>query len=442
MPKASFVFLSGEKYCDDFIFDDFIKLNNKLNEIYSDIKDNNKNNKFMYIKMILGEINLMYNKKYWFYCDYLKNINENITIMILKINLLEYIDDTKNEEIIKNILIDNYEDSYIELHAEYYSTLIKNDIIAEVAILNYPIFLKYANDKFKNNENLVLQCIYKNFETFTYISNKLKNNRDFIQKAVKMGRIYQYINDEFKKDKKIIHIALSYRNTYFNNLPDEIKNDKDYVLKLINHKLILDNYYNDFNALSSDMKRDKDIIIACIKNEILKIKYFDKNILFKNGSIEKFYHNKDHDIVLQTILNDRDILFEFVKKDSAIFDYIDDRYIDDIEMIKIVVINNPHLIRKVSDRIKKNRNLIMCLVTKNSEIIKNKDIHKLYCNDREIMLKIIENNVELFSYASKNLKNDEELKSMALEMYLKAAKNKFQIEIIEKETLPMFGWNP
>lgn len=439
MPKASFVFLSGEKYCDDFIFDDFIKLNNKLNEIYRDIKDNNKNNKFMYIKMILGEINLMYNEKYWFYCDYLKNINEDITIMIVKINLLEYIDDTKNEKIIKNILIDNYEDSYIVSHAEYYSTLIKNDIIAEVAILNYPIFLKYANDKLKNNENLVLQCIYKNFETFTYISNKLKNNRDFIKKAVKMGRIYQYINDEFKKDKKIINIALSYGNTYFNNLPDEIKNDKDYVLKLINHKMILD---NDFNALSSDMKRDKDILIACIKNEILKIKYFDKNILFKNGSIEKFYHNKDHDIVLQTILNDRDILFEFVKKDSTIFDYIDDRYIDDIEMIKIVIINNPHLIRKVSDKIKKNRDLIMCLITKNSKIIENKDIHKLYCNDREIMLKIIENNVELFSYASKNLKNDEELKSMALEMYLKAAKNKFQIEIIDKETLPMFGWNP
>ena len=448
MPKASFVFLSGEKYCDDFIFDKPIDLYSKICELSRGIKNGDK---FMYIKLVLGETDIIYNNICWYYCDFLRNINEDIIVTIIKINLLEHINDTKkNEEIIKDILIDDYEDDYIKLYAEHFSTFLKNDIVAEVAILNYPIFLKYANNKLKNNENLVLQCIHKDDETFKYISNKLKNNHDFILKAVKIGHIYQYINDEFKKDKQIINMALRYNKAYFKDLPDEFKNDKDYVLKLINNNMINckilnisdfhnNNNNNKFKILPTSLKYDKDILITSIKNEILTTKYFNHKTLFKNNKIEEIYDNKDHNIVLKTILNDRNILFEFVKKDSSIFDYVDDRYIDDIEMIEIVIMSNPHLIKKVSNNIKKNKDLILYFIKKNSKIIENKDIRELYCNDREIMLEIIKNNVELFCYASKELKNDEHIKSIALEMYLKAAKNKFQTDIIEKETAPIFS---
>lgn len=421
MPKVSFVTMSGDKYFDDIIFQNYNILSYKLKNIY----DKHLNNEdFIIIKMIFNNKELNFGS----YCQDLYGINYDIIIYIVRINLLANIEDTEDNRLkIRKIINLEYRDEYIIRNINKFKNILVDEIITKIAIYKYKIFINYIDFKFRDNEDVMLIGINKYYgdpNIFNYISDRLKNDINFIMKAIKNnGSIYKYIDEKFKNNEEIIIHTLKNEKKMFEYITNDFKNNKEIILKLIKSNLII------FKLLPIKLKLDKDILLESINNNLLDSTYFE---YFKYSKYNKRINN-DSEQILDIIINDRKILFELIKKDNMMFIYVCAEYNNDIEFLEEIIIKTPHLIELSSNEIKNNRNLILKFIKINSKIFYNDDIYKLYNNDREIILEVIKDNPKLLKYASIELKNDPEIKQIALDNYLNEVKIEFLNNIIENK---------
>ena len=167
---------------------------------------------------------------------------------------------------------------------------------AQELVMDYGLHLKDLPDEFKKDELIVLQAIqldpkqiemldldfeHKTREAFFYADDSLKNNREFVLKAVGVnGSSIEYANEEFKKDKEIALKAVSsreYRFSYclideslqndreiveaavkndgavWRHLPDNFKKDKEILL------LAIDDIGSDFEDVDESLRNDPDV---------------------------------------------------------------------------------------------------------------------------------------------------------------------------------------
>lgn len=193
MRKVSFVNSSGNKCYDDYHFyktDEIIK---KLEIIHNDIIQDTEHT---YIRIFLG----CHILRFPYYYDYktiqntLYDSEENILIIIDIIDLsnLTHFSSSAIQHIIKNPYEDVFEDdSIIKYAKELYDMIWDDDIIKEIAILKYSVFLKYAETNIRDDHNIAFRCIIKNNSSYNFISNRLKNNYDFIKKIIIKSPIIQ-----------------------------------------------------------------------------------------------------------------------------------------------------------------------------------------------------------------------------------------------------------
>jgi hypothetical protein len=152
-----------------------------------------------------------------------------------------------------------------------------NDFMKEMIKLDNRL-LEYASDQIKDDENFIKPIILEYPELFDKISEKVirkivsKLPRDLIIHLINVnGMILKYGSPDMKRDKSIVELALNQNLEAFEFIDSSFKLDKNFVKNLL-IKAIKDININPFKVnkigyiLDDSIKTDLDFIINLIKD--------------------------------------------------------------------------------------------------------------------------------------------------------------------------------
>ena len=139
-----------------------------------------------------------------------------------------------------------------------------NERIVEIAVNNKATSFEYATEEMRKNQDLVLKLIGKKWYKagiIKYISNTLKENKDFILKAVEQNPyVIEYVSFPMKRNKDVLLKAVESNGMLLSYTSSQLKNDEEVVLKAVK---------NNGTALrfaSTKLKNDKEIVRTAILN--------------------------------------------------------------------------------------------------------------------------------------------------------------------------------
>jgi len=153
---------------------------------------------------------------------------------------------------------------------------------AQKLVMNNGLLLKEMPDEFKKDKLIVLQAIqldHKQYTTqddywgrlneyhqpFFYADESLKNDREFVLKAVEQnGSSLKYAAEKFKKDKEIVLKAVSSPQMFFALFyaDTSLQNDREIILAAVK------NDGSIWSSLPEKFKKDKEILLLAIDNDM------------------------------------------------------------------------------------------------------------------------------------------------------------------------------
>ena len=165
------------------------------------------------------------------------------------------------------------------------------------------------------NEDVKVNIKYKSVESFNFISNKLKNNKDFMLQAIeeKDSWCSQYASDELKNDKEFMLQVIKTDLNALQYASDELKADKEFMLEVIENSKL------DSKNETDKEKKDKSInLVKTIETGCWCLKYTSEE-----------FRNK--------LKNDKELLLKYINIDYNTLKYASDELKNDKEfMIKAI----------------------------------------------------------------------------------------------------------
>ena len=137
--------------------------------------------------------------------------------------------------------------------------------------------LKYVGPWLKNDGELALKLVKENGFAYQYLSERLKNLRLLVGKALKTSpSLFFDLPWKYRSDLKLANIASERDFHCYKAVTPNIKNNKTLALKVIHYN------YRLYPYLSKKMREDKDIINQ-YKNEV---KEFENNEEYREAKID------------------------------------------------------------------------------------------------------------------------------------------------------------
>lgn len=209
--------------------------------------------------------------------------------------------------------------------------------------------LRYASDKIKDDEDVVLQSIINKGYGFSHASERLKDDRNFVLNCViKNGFVLLHVSNRLKDDKEIVLNAIENYACALSFASNRLKDDEDVVLKAIEK----DGLALEF--VSNRLKNNKDITMKAIKNNGFALIY-----------------------ALTQFQNDKTIVLEAFKDKSNILEYASEELQNNIEFLLEAVKVNAYVINEINNKFKNNNFIINCILI-NNKIIQYFEKNKLY----------------------------------------------------------------
>ena len=401
----------------EFAYSENIKPCKNINYLFNDlpeddkqIKENLKNNKFIFSNLNLNTENIKiffinyphYYKYLWYQKDEFKEeIKNYITIEFIKELIKE------NIELVKYLPIILYSDINLLVDVFLENTDVWNNFpkeIQENSILLFEIYIK-NNNKFnkliENNYNLINYFPFNEKYTKKLVLEKLLNNMDItIENNLKQLDNFNNLNDFVTNIKyteilnKIIKfIIYDYNNFIF--LPEFLTNDKNHVL------IFLNSNFKIYEYISKSLIEDINFITYTFYDEHKKCILDLFNFIFTEpDTIKKNFISKIPNTIRSILyVNDTDIKNKF-KKEIDFYqylyynlnnDYIRNILYNNFKYYDIILLEkNPfytyeqkiELLDEIIDTVKKDNNYFVLLpqyILEISNIIK-----KIFVNNNTI----------------------------------------------------------
>ena len=236
-----------------------LKKNGEILEYFS---DEIKNNEEM--------VKIAISSKPWslkFVSDKLRGNKKIVEYALDKSNngyLLSYASDAlkANEQLVLKAVKTN--GSAIGIASE---NLRNNQRVVEMAVNNRAIALEKATEAIRQNEDFVLKLIGKQWSTaqrISYISDSLKENKNFILKAVEQNPyVFEYASSSMKSNKDIVIKALQGDGNLLRYAADQITYDREVVLRAVRNR------GDALRYASYKLQGDKDVVRTAILNRKL-----------------------------------------------------------------------------------------------------------------------------------------------------------------------------
>eukprot|EP01080_Neovahlkampfia_damariscottae_P002021 gene2021-1528_t len=137
----------------------------------------------------------------------------------------------------------------------------KSRDIVKIALSSFGGNLKYLNKKFQKDEELIVIAL-QNGGDFQYVSEKLKNDRNFCFRNLYLKCFHLY-NEEFRKDEKMILEAIKYNAISILNVSNLFVITEEFLIEGIKKN------GNLYNYLGEVMQKSKEICMLAYKNGMI-----------------------------------------------------------------------------------------------------------------------------------------------------------------------------
>jgi len=287
----------------------------------------------------------------------------------------------------------------------------KNDKeVALLAVEKEGFSLEYVSGHLLDDPEIILASIASTYGRSLKFSN-LKNNKDFVLKSLQVHKkSLRYASEEIKNDPEVIKIATTMDLENLEFMGTRLKEDVAFCKYMIENfsanaflyfsdtiktkefclELIYENPWY-IKVFPDAMKRDADIIFGSLSNpDVLEFIVMNiEDFLLNSSSIRKIditIYAQKHPIFLKLVpekYETRDQVLNAINENGESLQYAG-IFIDDPEIIKIAILNNPNVLKKMPELLL-NRELIHYLMTTSvkvltvvSELIPKKEIKPLF----------------------------------------------------------------
>ena len=289
--------------------------------------------------------------------------------------------------------------------------------------------LKNYTKAVRNHEKYCLIAVQSNYKAAEFISERLKQDVEFVKKIVKIRPgVLQYLDKKYLSDPEIIEFALYNRaHPGLEFLPKKYSEDFDSAIiavqncasnydfvdgKLKRNMNILESAFScdggrTIQHLPEDLYEDENVMLLAVEvygENMSKIpsKYlYDENFILKAivSSPSSFPHIpskfKDNPFFVQRLL----------KKNGMILEYLEEF---DEDNIRIAIESDPMSLKFVPKKfLEENEKIVKFALIKNNQAIEV--IPPKYMKDRKLALEIVEDKPNLFKYFSNRIKMDKEI---------------------------------
>ena len=243
----------------------------------------------------------------------------------------------------------------------------------------------------KDNADYMLKLIKKDYFNIKYASDRLKNDSDFILKAIKSSdegfKCLAFATDELKANKEfILKIYKKVGNYTFALASETLKCDKDYILKLLKYN------YLDFAYVCYELRSDRE---------------FMQNAISENGETIEFASYE--------LRNDEEFILQAIEKNHLCFVYASDRLKNDKEFMLKAIDKNYMVIEHAKNMFRDDKDVILAALERDNFGLSLSHASDRLRNDKEFMLKVADVNIKALKFLSDRLKNDSDFILKAFE---------------------------
>lgn len=190
--------------------------------------------------------------------------------------------------------------------------------------------LKFASEELRNDKDFVLKAIRRNEYALRYASERLRDNKDFILEAVKQsGFNLKYASERLKHDKEIILTAVKKNSYALEYAPKRLRDDREFILEAVKNNGLALKY------ASEELKDDKEVVLEAVKDNGLALKF----------APERLRDNEE-------------VVLEAVKESGDALHYASERLRDDKEVVLTAVKYSGWALEYASDRLKNDKDFI------------------------------------------------------------------------------------
>lgn len=221
-----------------------------------------------------------------------------------KINIKHKIDESflKDKDFVSALLSRNH---YFlkDIDSSFYSdiSVMKNSLNGnffnyENEVDSFPI-MYFALEPVSSDKDFIKRCVSRNPDNFKFVSDDLKENKDFILSLLDYDtlEIVNYIEPTLKNDKEFVYELISIDDSLFLYANEDLKNDKDFVLKLMENNCAV------YAHLSDELKKDYEVILILLEMDEDR-NFFD---LLDDDLIEKLKNEQDEITYIKALINEK-----------------------------------------------------------------------------------------------------------------------------------------
>ena len=310
--------------------------------------------------------------------------------------------------------------TFVEDNYDTTKVLTDEEIIQELKN-NYQSY-RFLQNYYKDNEELAIIAVTSNILAFTFLSERLQSDKDFVIKLITVKKknqiLYWYLNDELKADIEIVKVCISSDSSHIirniapvsdrklmkkalkfdiSNLrfaSEDLKNDKELILELARKdwRILL---WHASKDLLSDINFISEVI-ACFNNNRKEHKSVGNNIwslAFEDGNI-------DLNEVVKYLLWQYPCLLKHIAPTSnmkLICKSLNHAHEEDI----------PVIIDSISENLKKTKEFWITAVSNSLYMLKNAPM--IYRQDKEVVLSAVRYDGKLIEFAAESLRCDPEI---------------------------------
>ena len=308
----------------------------------------------------------------------------------------------------------------------------KDPIFMKFCVSHIQNLLAYGSDEIKDDIDVIYtglnNCNYREGNICRYISNRLKNDREFIKNTLSA---LWFASKEIKDDDEIIMLALIENPSYLQCVSNRIKNDKKFMMSFLEYEKSIDktetydSYFHIINSVGYSLKNDVEFVISFL--DLQKLRLRNENYKYLNSLRYVGDDIKKNKEIINMFLSLEKINYEHHKINSRyayncnIYNKIDISLKHDKEIIKKCLELNSCTLKDLPKNANLDREMInLFLDTKHCDVILEEDedilsyIPEKYRNDILIVTKTLQKNGRNYFYVPNELKNNTDIIANAI----------------------------
>lgn len=207
---------------------------------------------------------------------------------------------------------------------DIFPPLLNDRDIALELVKYHGMYLQIVGNKNRDDFEIALAAVKEDMQAIKFISDRLKNSKEFALELVQCQYGYVYISDQFSNDYDVMMEAIKENVDAFLFASLDLRANKEFVLEAVRR----DKGVNGSILVyaSQELCDDKEVILEAIRHNVQAIKY--ASILLHD----------DKDVVLEALKQDNREIIKYIEENAS------RRLLEDPEIAIIIIRNKKRIL--------------------------------------------------------------------------------------------------